>query len=254
MADEKNLNSGELLAILKQLEGTKPGEYESRWNEALLGVMEQLKNREEFRYDMNSDALYQQYRDSYIRQGQLAMMDTMGQAAALTGGYGNSYAQNAGQQAYQGYLQELNSLGMEFYQLALDRYVAEQERLEGQYDMYAQQEQLDYDRYRDGVSDWNSSYDQAYGAYRDSVEDDQWLQALRYQMERDRIADSQWQQEFDEDRRRYDQEWALEQSGTSGGSASAARSGITDTQTAKKKKAGTVKNVPGKPVTKNMLM
>jgi hypothetical protein len=32
----------------------------------------------------------------------MAMMDTMGKAAGLTGGYGSPYAQQVGQQAYQG--------------------------------------------------------------------------------------------------------------------------------------------------------
>ena len=45
-------------------------------------------------------ALFDQYADYYKRQGMLAMEDTVGRAAALTGGYGNSYAEVAGNQAY----------------------------------------------------------------------------------------------------------------------------------------------------------
>ena len=71
---------------------------------------------------MNSDALYQQYRDLYTQQGQMAMMDTMGQAAAMTGGYGNSYAQTAGQQMYNQYLGKLNEVVPELYQQAYNRY------------------------------------------------------------------------------------------------------------------------------------
>ena len=43
-----------------------------------------------------------------MQQGKQAMQDTMGQAAALTGGYGSTYGQAVGQQQYDAYLQNLN--------------------------------------------------------------------------------------------------------------------------------------------------
>jgi hypothetical protein len=95
--------------------------YQTQLND----VIEQILGRQKFSYDLNADALYNQYKDKYIQQGQMAMMDTMGQAQAMTGGYANSYAQTAGQQAYQAHLQELNDIVPELYQMALDRYNAE---------------------------------------------------------------------------------------------------------------------------------
>jgi hypothetical protein len=80
------------------------------------------QNRPDFTYDFNADALYQQYKDKYIQQGKMAMADTMGQAAAMTGGYGNSYAQTVGNQAYQASLQNLNDIIPELYQMAYDRH------------------------------------------------------------------------------------------------------------------------------------
>lgn len=74
-----------------------------------------------FNYDFNADALYQQYKDKYIQQGQLAMADTMGQAAAMTGGYGNSYAATVGNQAYQAQMQNLNDIVPELYNLAYSK-------------------------------------------------------------------------------------------------------------------------------------
>ena len=53
--------------------------YRSRWQEQLQGITEKILNREHFSYDLNGDALYQQYKDRYIQQGRQAMMDTMGQ-------------------------------------------------------------------------------------------------------------------------------------------------------------------------------
>ena len=86
------------------------GSFESQYDEHLKTTLDSILNRKEFSYDLNGDALYQQYKDKYMTQGKLAMMDTMGQAAAMTGGYGNSYASTAGNQAYQTHLQQMNDV------------------------------------------------------------------------------------------------------------------------------------------------
>ena len=90
---------------------------------------EKWVNREAFSYDPEQDSLYQQYREQYLNLGRLAMEDTMGKAAALTGGYGNTYAQTAGQQSYEAYMQQLGSILPELYDRAYDRYTAEGEAL-----------------------------------------------------------------------------------------------------------------------------
>lgn len=139
-----------------------PQGYQSSWDDQIYAIMDQIMNREKFSYDLNADALYQQYANQFQNRGQLAMMDTMGQAAAMTGGYGNSYAQMAGQQAYQGYLQQLNDVIPELYGMARDQYDQEGQNLLNQYGLLAGQEQLDYDRYRDQVADeqWEREYEE----------------------------------------------------------------------------------------------
>ena len=98
-------------------------------------------NREDFQYDLNGDALYQQYKDRYMDLGKKAMQDTMGQASALTGGYGSSYAQNVGQQAYNSYMQQLGDVVPELYKLAYDRYQDRGDQLYKTYQSWAQLEQ-----------------------------------------------------------------------------------------------------------------
>lgn len=180
------------------------GGYQSQWQTQLNDIMSKIMNREKFTYDMNSDALYQQYKDQYTNLGKQAMMDTIGQASAMTGGYGNSYAQSAGQQSYQGYLQQLNDKIPELYQLALDKYQMEGDEMMNQYGILADRENQDYGRYRDDVADsqWQKSFD--YQQNRDAVADSQWQTAFDYQQERDQTADSQWQKEFDEAKRQFD--------------------------------------------------
>ena len=137
----------------------KPGEYQSQWQSQLDQLMNSIMNREKFSYDLNSDALYQQYKDKYIQQGKLAMSDAIGQASAMTGGYGNSYAQAVGQQQYQQSLDNLNDIVPELYAMALDQYNREGQDLYNQYGMVSDRENLDYGRYRDTVSDYYTDLD-----------------------------------------------------------------------------------------------
>jgi hypothetical protein len=133
------------------------------------------------------------------------MADTMGQAAKLTGGYGNSNAQMVGQQAYQGYLQALTDKIPELAQLAYQRYTQEGQDLYQKYGMLSGQEQADYNR-------WNDERNYRYNAYNTE-------RGFDYGQYRDTVGDSQWQSQFDEDARRYNQEWERKygKSGSSGG-------------------------------------
>lgn len=125
------------------------GDFVFSENEWLNSLKDSIKNYGEFSYDVNSDALYQQYADQYIRQGKLASADATGQAAAMTGGYGNSYAATVGNQAYQSYLQQLNDKVPELYQLALDRHNMGKQELYDQYGMLLSEYEREYGQYSD---------------------------------------------------------------------------------------------------------
>lgn len=180
---------------------------------SLDDVMLAIQNRKPFSYDLNGDALYQQYKDKYIQQGKMAMQDTMGQAAAMTGGYGNSYASTAGNQAYQASLENLNDIVPELWQMAYDRYNQEGQDLYNQYAMLSDDMQTQYGMYSDklnqlasdrsyyqGVAD--SEFNKDYGMYNDNLN-------LAYNTHRDSIEDAQWVAEFNEGLRQYEQSMAL---------------------------------------------
>lgn len=136
-----------------------PGAYQSKWQTQIDGILDAYRNREDFQYDLDSDALYQQYADQYALKGQLAMMDTMGQAAAMTGGYGNSYAATAGNQAYQSYLQQLNDVIPELYGMAYDRYQQEGEDMLTEYSLLSDRESSDYAKYQDDLNRYYTDLD-----------------------------------------------------------------------------------------------
>lgn len=150
---------------LQSILDSKPGAYQSQYSQQLNDLYNQIMNREDFSYDINGDALYQQYRDQYTQQGQNAMRDTMGQAAAMTGGYGSSYATTAGNQAYQSYLQQLNEVIPELYSQAYQRYVQQGQELKDRYNITQSADATDYGRYRDTVSDWQADRGYAQSAY-----------------------------------------------------------------------------------------
>ena len=134
--------------------GVKPT-YAGTYEDQIKDIYSRIQNREPFKYDVNADPLYDMYKDKYIQGGKLAMKDTMGQAAALTGGYGNTYGQQVGQQAYDAYLQNLADVIPELYDRAYGKYKDEGDDLVKLYGLAGDLRDQEYGRYRDELSDWN---------------------------------------------------------------------------------------------------
>lgn len=196
-------------AALEAAEASKPAAYSGSYASAVDEALRKIQNREKFSYDVNADALYQQYKDSYTRQGKLAMEDTIGKAAALTGGYGNSYAQTAGQQTYQAYLDKLNDRIPELYAAAYDRYRKEGEDLKDEYAMLSARDQQEYARHRDAVDDYykdisyrrqsyGDAYDRGYGRYSDE-------QNRLYQLALEAQEQENTDRAFAESKRQYEE-------------------------------------------------
>lgn len=165
---------------LLKYEGSRPAAFQSKYEDQIQGLLDKIMNREAFSYDFNADPLYQQMKDRYTQQGKLAMQDAMGNAAALSGGYGNSYAQTVGQQTYQNYMQGLNDVIPELRDAAYQMYTDEGNRMNTNLNTLRGLDDTDYGRYRDTVGDWyndrdyyNSKYfnlyDREYQAYMDAM-------------------------------------------------------------------------------------
>ena len=204
-------------AALQQQLAAKPGDYQSTWQGQINGIIDRIMNREDFSYDVNSDALYQQYKDQYSTLGKLAMQDTMGQAAGLTGGYGSSYASTAGNQAYQSYLSRLNEVVPELYGMARDQYNQEGQELYNQYGLLTDQENQDYGKWVDQYNQWASERDHLQGVYNDErnfdygqYSDDK---SYAYDEYRNAISDQQWEKNYELNKNadaRAAESWALE--------------------------------------------
>lgn len=212
----KNFQESDVLsqaqAAIDQHKQTMPGGNKNTYLDSINETLNKIMNREAFSFDINGDALYNQYKDLYSQQGKMAMMDTMGQAAALTGGYGNSYASTAGNQAYQSSLQKLNEVVPELYQLAYQKYQDEGDALAQQYALLGDMDEREKSREREDLSNYykqldyltneaDKLYDREYSQWADKTNLDYGIftdnRNYNYQVERDSVADSQWQDNFD---------------------------------------------------------
>ncbi len=151
----------ETMETLKKAETTAPT-YSGSYDQEIKDLYEKITNREPFKYDYASDPLYGQYSEKYQQLGRQAMKDSMGQTAALTGGYGNSYGSAVGQQQYDAYLQRLNDVLPELYGQAYNQYTAEGDRLKEQYSLAANLRDTEYNQYRDKLGDYQ--YNQTWDA------------------------------------------------------------------------------------------
>lgn len=162
----------------QQMQQQKPGAYQSAITPQLQAQFEAIMNRQPFQYDLGTDAMFQQMSDRYVQQGRRAMQDAIGEANALTGGYGNSYAQGVGQAAYGNYLQQLGAQAPQFQQNAFARWQSEGADMMDRYNMTAAREESDYARYQDALSNYwaeadraqqaaDNMYNREYGEYMD---------------------------------------------------------------------------------------
>lgn len=208
----------------------KPGNYTSQWQQPMQQTAQQIANRKEFEYNLGTDPLYNQYRQQYMRQGKMAMADTVGQAAAMNGGYGSSYGQTAGQQVYNAHVQQLNDRIPELYGMALQKWQAEGAEMMDRLNVLGQMEQQEYGRYRDQLGDWEKErayansrldterqYDRdvfenernfGYNAEQDAKNEAWRQQQFEYQKQQD-ILNREWQQqqfEYEKQQNEYRQQ------------------------------------------------
>lgn len=159
-----------LSSQLQQIQSGKTS-YTDRFNEALNNYL----NREEFEYDVDNDQLFQQALASAMRSGKSAMQDTIGQASALTGGYGSTYATSAGNQAYNAFIEDAYNNLPEYYQMALEAYQAEGQEMYNQVALLGDADANEYQRMVNAFDvtfqQRNQAYNEAYTAHRDEKTD-----------------------------------------------------------------------------------
>ena len=200
---------------LQQIQNNKPQSYNSKYQPAMDSILEQIQNPKEFKYEFNGDNLFKGYADLYTQKAKQASADAMGQAAALTGGYGNSYAQMVGNQQYQQNLLPLYDKGIELYDRAYQKYRDDQAELQNRYGLLSGADDTAYGRYRDDVGDWQTEEQQAYNRFQDAQNFDytQYQNDLNYWTGLAQIENAAWatEQQRQDAIAQWNQQYALQQ-------------------------------------------
>lgn len=193
------------------------------YTDQIDSLLKEFQNRDKFSYDMNNDPLFQQMLAASMNSGKMAMNDTIGQAAALTGGYGNTYGQAVGNAAYNQYIADSYGNLPDYYNLALDAYNTEGDRMLSELAMLRDADSVEYNRLVDAYSASldvaNAMYDREYaeylngrnfaydnywnekefnyGAYMDALNQSNTDRDFNYGVEMDKQAQENWERQFD---------------------------------------------------------
>ncbi len=85
-------------------------------------IYKRIQETPDFKYDFNEDAVFKTLQEQFLKDGRLAAENVAGQAAALSGGYANSYGATAAGQAYMGAIGDLYDVVPELEAAAYSRY------------------------------------------------------------------------------------------------------------------------------------
>ena len=171
-------------------------QYESQYADQIQDLYNSIQNRDPFSYSPDSDVSYQAYAEKYRNAGQKARDDTLGTAAAMTGGIPSTYAISAAQQAQNNYNAALSDVLPQLEQLAYSKYVDQGNAMRSDLQTLMQMDNLAYQQHLD-------SYNNALNEWQ-----------LNYGVDRDRVGDIQYADETAYNRNQYERELALEQAMT----------------------------------------
>ena len=146
-------------------------DWDKKLRRAATGSKEQVSQLGQDLIDMNYDdwtegESYESLVKRYQGKGQKAMDDTIGQVAARTGGLASSYAAQAGQQAYGGWMENLENAARSLYD-------TERQELIDRYNIANDMYQRDYQRGRDAIADQRYATEWDYKMSQDKKEENE---------------------------------------------------------------------------------
>lgn len=178
------------------------GEYESKYDGRINNTLSSIENG----YDMNSDKLYQQYKQQYTREGLNASRDVSGQVASLNGGADSSMGRRQAAQAYYNYMQALNDKVPELanqWQQNQYNYLSALQSLD----------EADYQKYSDNREFYSSMFKDLYA---NDLTEYGYAQEKLYNLLcqantnfSNTVSLEEWQAEFNQNAKQFGMEYAL---------------------------------------------
>ena len=191
-------------------------DYISRYDPRIQSKTDQILNRADFSYDPATDPLYSQYRKQYIREGRRATEDTMAAAAAMSGGLPSSYAATAAGPQGNYYASQLTDKIPELYQLAYNRYLAEDQLNRSDLSMLQGLEDSDYNKWYNKLNFDYNAYNDKYNRLLNTLNAAQGMQSDAWNRYRDQMGwwenqqqfgYNQWKDELDNQRQAQQDAW-----------------------------------------------
>lgn len=139
--------------------------YDNQYAEQQQALLDAILNREDFSWSKETDPQWSSYKKSYLREGDRATANALAQASAASGGRASTAAITAATQAGDYYATQLNDIIPTLYQQAYDRYLNEYSMMLQDLGAVNTQEQLDYAKYLDQLTQYNTDRNFAYDTY-----------------------------------------------------------------------------------------
>ena len=139
--------------------------YDNQYAEQQQALLDAILNRPDFTGSKETDPLWGSYKKSYLREGDRATANALAQASAASGGRPSTAAVTAATQAGDYYATQLNDIIPTLYQQAYDRYLNEYSMMLQDLGAVNTQEQLDYAKYLDQLTQYNTDRNFAYDTY-----------------------------------------------------------------------------------------
>ena len=139
--------------------------YNNQYAEQQQALLDAIINRPDFSWSKEEDPLWGSYKKSYLREGDRATANALGQAAAASGGRPSTAAVTAATQAGDYYATQLNDIIPTLYQQAYDQYLDEYNMSLQDLNAVNTQEQLDYAKYLDQLGQFNTDRNFAFNQY-----------------------------------------------------------------------------------------
>lgn len=141
--------------------------YQNKYAGQIAGALDKVANPQAFSYNPETDPSYQSFAKAYRREGERAVADAMGQAAAMTGGLPSSYAATAGAQAGNYYAAQMADKIPQLEQAAHDRYMSDYAMKQAALDALMGAEAADYAKYQGDLAQYNTDRNFSYNQYLD---------------------------------------------------------------------------------------
>lgn len=142
------------------------GDYVNQYQDEQQRLVDALQG--DFSYESATDPLWQDYRKAYLREGERAYADALGDAAANTGGIASTAAITAAQQAKNYYNAQAADRRAALYQQAYENYLAARNQAVTELGIYDQLDQTGQQHHQqtfaDAVDLWK-----AYGYVTDGI-------------------------------------------------------------------------------------